>query len=144
MYTQRLPQNYDIIVILSGPEPSRSIFEKRLYDILSKSRYKIAWVRGIEEKWEQNHSNIDVYPRLATAKLNQLINMSKMVISRTGYTTVMDLYALNKKALLVPTPGQSEQEYLGGWLQKHTLFTMVNEGELELNLQKTLSNEFNL
>ena len=144
MHLQRLPERYDLVVILSGPEPSRSIFEKRLYNVLSKSAYKIAWVRGIEEKWEQNDSNIDVYPRLATAQLNQLINQSKMVISRTGYTTVMDLYSLNKKALLIPTPGQSEQEYLGTWLQDHPLFTIVKEAELKSNLESILKKEMNL
>lgn len=142
MYLQRLPVSYDLAIILSGPEPNRSIFENILYDLLSKTTYKIAWVRGIEGKWNLNHPNIDVYPRVATSKLNMLINKSKMVISRTGYTTVMDLYALNKKAILIPTPGQSEQEYLGKWLEQQKLFTILKETELVSKLQEVLLTEF--
>ncbi len=141
MYPQRLPQKYDITVILSGPEPSRTTFENKLWNLLSETDYKIAWVRGIEEEWDKQHNNITMHNRVGTSILNQLLNSSNIVISRTGYTTVMDLDALNKRAILIPTPGQGEQEYLGKWLESHPLFTIEQEAELDniiLQLEKLI------
>jgi UDP-N-acetylglucosamine:LPS N-acetylglucosamine transferase len=45
-----------------------------------------------------------------------------MVIGRSGYSTIMDLVAMKKKAILIPTPGQTEQEYLARYLHNVGLF----------------------
>jgi UDP-N-acetylglucosamine:LPS N-acetylglucosamine transferase len=62
---------------------------------------------------------------LPTAELSQALQQTDWVVCRSGYTTVMDLVQLGKKAILVPTPGQTEQEYLGRYLQQQGLFYSV-------------------
>jgi len=131
MFPQRLPQQYDLIVVLSGPEPNRTQLEEKLWSFLSETAYSIAWVRGINKEWNNYSDRIEIFQRLGSDLLNQLMNSSRLVISRSGYTTVMDMYSLNKKAILIPTPGQSEQEYLGTWLENHSLFDIIKEDDLE-------------
>jgi predicted glycosyltransferase len=58
---------------------------------------------------------------LAASELEAAISEASFVIARTGYSTVMDLIKMQKKAVLIPTPGQTEQEYLGEHLNEHKL-----------------------
>jgi predicted glycosyltransferase len=67
---------------------------------------------------------IKVFNHLPADELRQEIERAEWVISRCGYSTIMDLVALQKKALLIPTPAQTEQEYLAAYLhRKHIAFT---------------------
>lgn len=106
---------FDFVVLLSGPEPQRTILEKKLRSGLSAlSGYKVAMVLGLpmlsdDEKLEDG---MVVYPHLSGALLEELISSAKVVISRSGYTTLMELSAMRKKVLMIPTPGQTEQVYL--------------------------------
>ncbi|MEP7257145.1 MAG: glycosyltransferase [Flavitalea sp.] len=110
---------YDRLIILSGPEPQRTILENRILLQLKNLPGRSALVRGIP-------GNNDVLPQIkgtliinhaGAEELNKLIESSSLIISRSGYTTVMDLLKLKKKMILIPTPGQQEQEYLGKYLQ---------------------------
>lgn len=109
-----LEHSYDLAVILSGPEPQRSIFEEIITKELINSDKKAVVVRGIIETKQHSKSigNTTFYNFMQTSELEQLLNQSAMVLSRSGYTTVLDLARLEKKAFFVPTPGQTEQEYL--------------------------------
>ena len=60
--------------------------------------------------------NLTVYDHLPAARLESLMRRARLVVARSGYSTVMDLARLGKRALLIPTPGQPEQEYLGPFL----------------------------
>ncbi len=124
---------FDVCVVLSGPEPKRTILESKLLDILSKRKdLNIAFVCGTQKEAAPPYSpNLTMHNFLESKKLNQLLNASKLVLSRTGYTTLMDLSALSKKAILIPTPGQSEQEYLGKWHKKNDLFQILEEHEID-------------
>ncbi|OQX80049.1 MAG: hypothetical protein B6D61_02530, partial [Bacteroidetes bacterium 4484_249] len=104
---------YDFLVMLSGPEPQRTILEKRITKQLDKSELKGAIVSGKPETDEKHtlNENTEVYSHLETSKLKQLIIDSEIIISRPGYSTIMDLAVLGKKAIFIPTPGQTEQEY---------------------------------
>lgn len=109
-----LPLSVDFLILLSGPEPQRSVLEDKLKTVFSTSDKKVVMVRGIveeEQKWT-NHGKINVVNFVQFEELQTLINESKVVISRSGYTTIMDLSMLEKKAFFIPTPGQYEQEYL--------------------------------
>ncbi len=57
-----------------------------------------------------------VFDHLPALELEPLMRKVRLVVARSGYSTVMDLARLGKRALLVPTPGQPEQEYLGPFL----------------------------
>jgi len=63
----------------------------------------------------------------------QLFARARCVISRSGYSTVMDLVEHDKRALLIPTPNQTEQEYLARWLgQRGWYVTRAQSGDFDL------------
>ncbi|MFD1062949.1 glycosyltransferase [Winogradskyella litorisediminis] len=113
-------ETIDKLVILSGPEPQRSILEGKLISLLKSKKENIVIVRGIVEE-EQNITeikNIKLYNFMTSIELESTIIKSKLVISRSGYTTIMDLAKLKKKAIFIPTPGQFEQLYLAEYFLK--------------------------
>lgn len=113
-------KKYDVLIIISGPEPQRSIVEKKMIPQLSIFTGTALLVRGLpgDDKVLYVSENITVRNHLAAVELETAFNESEYIISRSGYTTVMDICKLQKKAILVPTPGQTEQEYLAAHLAK--------------------------
>lgn len=111
---EELPIKHDLMVILSGPEPQRTLLEEKLIAELKTFSKPILFVKGIIEKeqkmWKEDHFTF--YNFMNSEQLNTAFNESEMVLCRSGYTTVMDLAKLEKKAFFIPTPGQFEQEYL--------------------------------
>ncbi|WP_435623652.1 glycosyltransferase [Flagellimonas sp.] len=136
---------YDLMVLLSGPEPQRSFLEEKLLEELKNYRGDVLFVKGkIEEKQTHetlDHSKyrLDLYNFMQSKELENAINQSKLILCRSGYTTVMDLAKLEKKAFFIPTPGQYEQEYLAKRMQKQGLapfceqddFTMEQLGRMD-------------
>ena len=115
--------NYDILAIVSGPEPQRTIFENILIKELKKLNKKSLLVQGKPEiNNKKTDKNLNVISHLSSEELNKAILESKLIICRSGYSTIMDLYKLEKNAILVPTPGQTEQEYLANHLSKNDSF----------------------
>ncbi len=104
----------DLLVLLSGPEPQRTLLEDKLLKEVEKIPGHVVFVRGIPEKEQKiaQKQGVTVYNFMTSNRLEKTINQSKLVLSRSGYTTIMDLAKLEKKAFFIPTPGQSEQEYL--------------------------------
>lgn len=109
-----LEKVYDLMVILSGPEPQRTILEDKLFNEVKNYPGKVLFVRGKVEAQQEVFTvlNTTVYNFMTSAELETAINASDKVLSRSGYTTIMDLAKLEKKAFFIPTPGQYEQEYL--------------------------------
>lgn len=123
----------DLLIILSGPEPQRTIWEKEIVKQLEENKTPAILVRGLPGQSESISSSfISVYNHLTARDLNLLISQSATILSRSGYSTVMDLVALRKKAIMVPTPGQAEQEFLAGYLKEQRLFYTCNQDELQL------------
>lgn len=100
----------DLIVILSGPEPQRTLLEEILHKQLHHYKGIYLIVRGLPGSEAKDLPN-SVH-HLNTSNLVNAINTSEIVICRSGYSSIMDLIKLQKKAILIPTPGQTEQEYL--------------------------------
>ncbi len=109
---------YDVVGIVSGPEPQRTIFEQQLIEKYGSKSFKTLIIAGQPEKTEKERvfGNVRVFSHLSDHKLAAYIKGSRKVICRSGYSTLMDLHTLNclEKAKFVPTPGQTEQEYLAG------------------------------
>ncbi len=103
--TNNLQSRFDYLVILSGPEPERTNFLNSMRDKLAKNNKKMAIV-GVRI------DNATCFPSPTTAELKELIQKSNTVVTRAGYTSIMELAGLNKQAELYPTKGQYEQEYL--------------------------------
>lgn len=125
---------YQLMAIISGPEPQRTIFEKIILYQLENSGKKAVVARGltgIDEHYE--NGNVEIHSHLGSGIMAEKIMASEIIISRAGYSSIMDLAALQKKAILVPTPGQTEQEYLAGYhyQKKHFFFAKQDEFELQ-------------
>lgn len=124
-----------IAAILSGPEPQRSIFEEKLLQQFETITHKILIVRGIENKnisIHYNKENICVMQFLNTNELYQVFMQVPVIICRSGYSSIMDLFALRKKAIIVPTPGQTEQEYLAKFHGTKGNFVIQNQNSLNI------------
>lgn len=135
-------EQLEVLAIVSGPEPQRTLFENELKKQLLKCGKKALIVLGKpEEKRKEKQNNIEVVSHLNAKELNQAIVNADVVICRSGYSSIMDLAVLNKKAIFVPTPGQTEQLYLAKYFyDKKMAFAMHQE---EFDLDKALENETN-
>lgn len=109
-----LPIKYDLMVILSGPEPQRSLLEEILICELKNYEGSILFIKGKIEKEQKitQQKQFTFYNYMNSEELEKAFNESSVVLCRSGYTTVMDLAFLGKKVFFIPTPGQYEQEYL--------------------------------
>ena len=137
-------EEYDVIVIISGPEPQRTIFENLILEQLKNSQLKAVVVRGLPNKIKgtgdkgqgtkdkEVRKGINIFNHLKTEELQDFILNSKWVVARSGYSTIMDLVALGKKAILIPTPGQTEQEYLAKYHFEQGNFYTQKQSELDL------------
>lgn len=111
---KELDSKYKLIVILSGPEPQRTILEEKLIAELQNYNGEVLFIKGEVEANQKREvkRNITYYNFMTSKEIETALNESEMVLCRSGYTTVMDLAKLEKKAFFIPTPGQYEQEYL--------------------------------
>ena len=144
-------KKYDLLLLLSGPEPQRSIFEQLLLAQLKHYSGKVLLVRGlpISEGKEEidvpvESSRLTIHHHLAAAQLNEAIQQAEMVICRSGYTTIMDLIKISQKAILVPTPGQTEQEYLARHLMAEQFFYAATQQNFVLADALKLAADFNV
>jgi len=130
----KTPEFYDFLVLLSGPEPQRSILESILLKEFKTSEARVLFIRGVisEEKLNFENPNINIKNYLYGKALQEAINSSTYIVSRSGYTTLMDLAKLEKKAFFIPTPGQEEQEYLAKRLQGLGIAAYCKQDEFNL------------
>jgi UDP:flavonoid glycosyltransferase YjiC (YdhE family) len=135
----RVMQDIDILVVLSGPEPQRSILEKALIPRMNKSKTCVL-VRGkVNESNTEQRGNIELRGHATSEELNVLIERSALIICRSGYSSIMDLTLLHKKAILIPTPGQTEQEYLARHVSDNPLFSMLEQKDIATHLEEMLA-----
>lgn len=126
---------YDLAVILSGPEPQRTILEKEILAQAGTSGHRIILLRGLPgtEALPAAPGNVKVLSHANDDMLAEIMMKSELVVCRSGYSSVMDLVALGQKALLVPTPGQTEQEYLASYLKDKGWFDFITQDKLDIN-----------
>jgi len=124
-------------VLLSGPEPQREILKQKLTAILKNKEPKTVIFEGkpgIEGEIPPV-GNITFIRHLPPDRMKEIIKSSDLIISRSGYTTIMELVSLKCTALIIPTPGQTEQEYLAEYLTGKGWFSTISQNELTDNLQ---------
>ncbi len=133
-------QKNGLVAVLSGPEPQRTILEQQLIKALSASSMSCTLVLGKPGNGMASESinGIRLIPHLATNEMETMLKEASLVICRPGYTTIMDLAAIGARALFIPTPGQTEQEYLAEYLYENGYYYYVKQDELRLphHLQK--------
>jgi len=88
-------------------------------------------VRGLPASEEiiQTSENVTIKNYLPGTQLQQVFQQSEYIISRSGYTTVMEILSIQKKSILIPTPGQTEQEYLADLLQNQNLAFTISQSK---------------
>jgi predicted glycosyltransferase len=134
-------KKYDILAILSGPEPQRTLLEEKLIATLQHSEKKVLLVQGkmSEIKDTRKIGAITIVNYMLSRSLERAINESEIIIARSGYSTIMDLATLEKKAFFIPTPGQYEQEYLAKKMQQQRIAPYCTQEDfLEEKLQKII------
>jgi len=132
---EKLSIKYDVLVLLSGPEPQRGLLEDLLKKKLKKYNGSVLFVRGVlteEEEEPIQKENLKIVNYLTSQALETAINSSGFVISRSGYTTILDLAVLEKKAFFIPTPGQTEQEYLAERLHKKGIIPYATQDKFTI------------
>ena len=136
-------EKYELFAIISGPEPQRTVFEEKVLYELKKTQLKALIVKGKANESEHYFDgHIEIHSHLETEKMREAILNSKIVLSRPGYSTIMDLAALGKKAIFIPTLGQTEQEYLAKLHHKKGHFYSMNQKDFDLGKALATSRHF--
>jgi predicted glycosyltransferase len=141
---QDVAEEYDALIVISGPEPQRTLLENRILKELPNYKGNLLLIRGLPGNAAviAPINNTTIINHLPAQELALAFAKSKFIISRSGYTTVMDILRLNKKSILIPTPGQTEQEYLAIHLQKQNWCMTVNQDEFNLQTALSKATEF--
>ncbi|TWI83238.1 putative glycosyltransferase [Lacibacter cauensis] len=134
MQRVEVKEEIDLLIMLSGPEPQRTILETQLLQSLHSFQGKTVLVRGLPNETTSFNvpAHVTVHAHLSAQQLQETICAAKSVVCRSGYTSLMDLVHLQKKAVLIPTPGQPEQEYLAQHMQLLQLFPYLQQKEVTL------------
>lgn len=132
---ENIPKKYDLLIALSGPEPQRTILERTILVQLKNSQKEILFVRGLPGENRilvSGKESFKILNHLPGDELNIAFQQAEIIICRSGYTTIMDLVKLGKSAILVPTPGQTEQEYLAHYLCEKKYFYSANQQDFSI------------
>jgi len=129
-------KRFRIVAIVSGPEPQRSLFEEELRLTLTARIGEALIIRGLPSGAPPGHlpdeqiENLHFMNHASDEALAWYMRQAELVICRPGISSLSDLVALQANALLVPTPGQTEQEYLARHLLRHGYFAVAEQGTL--------------
>ncbi|MEO8587845.1 MAG: glycosyltransferase [Flavobacteriales bacterium] len=130
---KRPARSFHIVAVISGPEPQRTLLDDLLTERLQRIPGEHLLVRGLPAQHAAERiGNLTKLPHLNGAELTQALLASELIVSRSGYTTLMDLVALGRTALIIPTPGQAEQEYLGALHARTGRFLVQRQEDIDL------------
>jgi UDP-N-acetylglucosamine transferase subunit ALG13 len=131
---QTITEGSQILILLSGPEPQRTLLEQKLLEQIKEVDAQFLFVRGLPSAKNKiaNTPNVQFENHLGSEALSLAIASAKLVVCRSGYSSVMDLLKLGKKAILVPTPGQTEQLYLAKELASKNWFHIQYQESLQI------------
>jgi uncharacterized protein (TIGR00661 family) len=125
---------YDVVGICSGPEPQRSLLEELLLAQLKETRLKYIIIRGVMKAnaFQPVGEDGSIINFMTSTQLQEILPQAKYVIARSGYSTVMDMKALKRKIIFIPTPGQTEQEYLAHRLKERGVAYFMSQHDFNL------------
>jgi UDP-N-acetylglucosamine:LPS N-acetylglucosamine transferase len=132
---------HEILILLSGPEPQRTYLEQAIYQSIKGTSHQYQIIRGSRQESEINYagySNIKVVDFADTNTVQQAINNATLIITRSGYTTIMDLAEYKGKVILIPTPGQTEQEYLAEHHTRKDNYYHLTQKDIESKLSSLI------
>lgn len=141
---QDLPQDIDCYVSVSGPEPQRTILEETILDQIEDVEGRVIVSLGKPEhagkSWTRH--GVTVHSYVNRQQQEHLMNRARTIVSRSGYTTMMELAELGRRALFIPTPGQTEQEYLAEYHARHGTYYSVRQSRLDLPRDLRIAADF--
>lgn len=128
----------DALIVLSGPEPQRTLFENRIVEQGLRCSLRLLLIQGLTgtQKDQSLRDGFNLHSSLTANELWNAMGRTRVVICRSGYSSVMDLAVLGKKVFFVPTPGQTEQEYLARFL--HHNHGVPHEHQDKFQLQEAV------
>jgi hypothetical protein len=134
----------DLLILLSGPEPQRSILESRILQALKTCQEKVTLVRGLPEETDLPvlREGQTILNHLPAEALGRMMAEAGLVICRSGYSSVMDLVCTGTPAVLIPTPGQTEQEYLARHLEREGYFPFIEQENFTLQAALVCAKNF--
>ena len=130
-----LEKKWDIVAVLSGPEPQRSLLEEKVLNNLALFSGKSIIIQGLmnDKQTQRQIGNTTITNFMLHKELRDTIEAGKLILSRSGYSSIMDLEALEARAFFIPTPGQYEQEYLAAHLQELGIANYSNQNTFNLD-----------
>ncbi len=137
-----LEKKWDIIAVLSGPEPQRSLLERKLLNILEAFSGKSLIIQGLmgDKQTQQQIGKTTITNFMLHKELRDTIEAGRLILSRSGYSSIMDLEALEARAFFIPTPGQYEQEYLATHFQELGIANYSNQNTFKLDKLTNVNN----
>ncbi len=133
-----LRADFLICFILSGPEPQRTRLEKKILKLSNLFRYNVLLIQGkTDENYEEYFGDhLRIVSNIKTNDLKYIITHTPLIICRAGYSGIMDLDALGKVGTLIPTPGQTEQEYLAKYLSQGDDYDVIRQSNFSYEFKK--------
>lgn len=139
---QPMKKDIDYLISISGPEPQRSILEEKLATQAQELEGDIVMTLGKTEKYSiTKKKHLTTYSFVTKELREELLNRTKLVVSRSGYSTLMDVAVVGTKALFIPTPGQIEQEYLAKYHNELGTFYSVSQDAVHLKSDVTIAKD---
>ena len=128
-------KRYDLVCVFSGPEPQRTLLEQTVVEQINRSTLRVLLVRGVPggRTVPPLETRAEVVDFLASDALQAALETSRCVLARSGFSTVMDLAHVGGNAIFVPTPGQTEQEYLAARLMEKRIAYSVAQQDFHLD-----------
>ncbi len=136
-------EDIDYMISISGPEPTRTDLEKKIFEQIDCLDGNVVVSLGkTGSSSPVSRGNAQIYDYMDKDTREHIMNRAKIVVSRSGYSTIMDLYVLGKKALYIPTPGQTEQEYLARYLKEKGVSYFVSQDRLNISEDLAAAKEY--
>ncbi|MBK9177319.1 MAG: hypothetical protein IPM46_13500 [Flavobacteriales bacterium] len=133
MRVNQVVQRRTVVAVISGPEPQRTLLEQRLLEQLPAIPGEHLIVLGQPQASRNERiGRITIRSHMVGEELADAMMDAQLIVSRSGYTTLMDLAALGRSALIIPTPGQREQEYLGELHRQTGRFVVQRQEAIDL------------
>lgn len=135
-----------LLILLSGPEPQRSLLENLILNQLGNMGTPCLLLRGLPGNAEipLAAGNIRIFNHADALQLNEWLAAAEWICCRSGYSSIMDLMILLKKCILIPTPGQAEQEYLAARMEQNGWARVVHQNKLNLAKEWEEAKKMNL
>ena len=138
---KKVKKDIDYLISISGPEPQRTMLEEIFLSQIDGLKGKIVITLGKSENCDKFvNKDIETCSFLTKEQREDYLNRTKLVVSRSGYSTIMDLAVIGAKALMTPTPGQIEQEYLGQYHNSKGTFYSIDQNKINLARDVELAN----